>query len=150
MVGAWGGKLADMATLQKLMCPAAIKGKKLAPGVRYLGINGILTSKSDSSLSLADIQKAFNCVAANVVKKAAEEYVALLKSGKTKDEAMEKCSQSRFVAAKVHTFGYIYTMYKEAVEEMENSKETDVLRTVCRLYGLWVIEEQQGYFLKRE
>lgn len=127
---------------------AAIKGKKLAPGVRYLGLPGILTAKSDSSLSLTDILKGFNCVSTNVVKKAAEEYVALLKSGKTKDEAMEKCSQSRFVAAKVHTFGYIFGMFKEAIEEMEDSRETEVLKTVCRLYGLWVIEEQQGYFLK--
>lgn len=118
--------------------------------MRYLGIEGILSTKSDSSLSLADIQKGFNCVAANVVKKAAEEYVALLKSGKTKDEAMERCSQSRFVAAKVHTFGYIFGMFKEALEEMEDkdSQEVQVLQTVCKLYGLWVIEEQQGYFLK--
>ena len=131
---------------------ATIKGKKLPPGVRYLGIPGILTSKSDSSLSLADLQKGFNCVATNVVKKAAEEYVALLKSGKTKEEAMEKCSQSRFVAAKVHTYGYMLAMFKEAIEEMEDrdSKEVKVLETLCRLFGLWVIEEQQGYFLKCE
>ena len=111
-----------------------------------------MTAKSDSSLSLEDIQKGFNCVAANVVKKAAEEYVALLKSGKTKEEAMEKCSQSRFVAAKVHTYGYMLAMFKEAIEEMEDrdSNETKVLETLCRLFGLWVIEEQQGYFLKCE
>lgn len=76
--------------------------------------------------------------------------MGLLKSGKKKDEAMEQCSQSRFVAAKVHTVGYIFTMYKEAVEEMEEGPETEVLRTVCRLYGLWQVEELQGYFLKCE
>jgi acyl-CoA oxidase len=63
---------------------------------------------------------------------------------------MEKCSQSRFIAAKVHTTGYIFNMYREAVEEMEAGPETDVLRTVCELYGLWQIEEQQGSFLKCE
>ena len=133
LVGAWG---------------AAIKGKRLAPGVAYLGVPGILTAKSDSSLSLADIQKAWSCVAANVVKKAAEEYVGNLKSGKTKDEAMERCSQSRFIAAKIHTYGYIFSMFKEAVEEMEQGPETETLSKVCKLYGLWLVEEQQGQFLK--
>ncbi|ORY32176.1 acyl-coenzyme A oxidase I [Naematelia encephala] len=133
LIGAWG---------------AAVKGKRLAPGVAYLGIPNILTAKSDSSLSLADIQKAWSCVAANVVKKATEEYLVHLKAGKTKDEAMERCSQSRFIAAKLHTVGYIFAMFSAAVEEMPNNPETDVLKTVCRLYGLWQIEELQGYFLK--
>ncbi|OCF41094.1 acyl-CoA oxidase [Kwoniella heveanensis CBS 569] len=133
LVGAWG---------------AAIKGKKLAPGVAYLNDSSIRTAKSNSSLDLSDIQRAWNCVAFNVIKKAAEEYVALLKSGKTKDEAMERCSQSRFIAAKLHTIGYIFRLFKEAVEEMEVNEESKMLRTVARLYGLWQIEEQQGYFLK--
>jgi acyl-CoA oxidase len=73
----------------------------------------------------------------------------LLKSGKKKDEAMEQCSQARFVAAKVHTVNYIFNMYKEAVEEMDKgAAETKVLETVCRLYGLWQIEEMQGYFVR--
>ncbi|WVW85213.1 hypothetical protein I302_107251 [Kwoniella bestiolae CBS 10118] len=133
LVGAWGG---------------AVKGKKLAPGVAYLNDSSLLSAKSDSSLSLSDIQRAWNCVAYNVIKKAAEEYVALLKSGKSKDEAMEKCSQSRFIAAKVHTIGYIFRLFKEAVEEMKDDEESRTLRTVAKLYGLWQIEEQQGYFLK--
>ncbi|OWZ77266.1 acyl-CoA oxidase [Cryptococcus neoformans A2-102-5] len=133
LVGAWG---------------AAIKGKRLVSGVAYLNDRSILTAKSDSSLTLSDIKRAWNCVAANVIKKAAEEYVSYLKAGKSKEVAMEMCSQSRFIAAKVHTVGYIFTMFKEAVEEMEESAETEVLRTVAQLYGLWQIEEQQGYFLK--
>jgi acyl-CoA oxidase len=128
---------------------AATRGKKLAPGVAYLGQPGILTSKSDGSLSLADIQRAWQCVAANVIKRSADEYVGLLKSGKKKDEAMEQCSQARFVAAKVHTVNYIFNMYKEAVEEMDaQAQETKVLATVCRLYGLWQVEEMQGYFVR--
>lgn len=63
---------------------------------------------------------------------------------------MEKTSQSRFVAAKVHVTGYIFNMFKTSVEEMEDSEETRLLHSVCRLYGLWQIEEQQGYFLKCE
>jgi acyl-CoA oxidase len=74
--------------------------------------------------------------------------VSHLKTGKSKDEAMEICSQSRFIAAKMHTYGYIFNMFKKAVEEMEDDDETKVLLTVCRLYGLWVIDEQSGHFLK--
>ena len=44
--------------------------------------------------------------------------------------------------------GYIYGMFREAVEELDTSAEREVLERVCRLYGLWQIEEQQGYFLK--
>lgn len=95
-----------------------------------------------------DIQNAWSCVAANCIKKAANEYVAFLKSGQSKDEAMERTSQSRFIAAKIHTCGSIYQKFRDSVQEMEDSDETKVLRTVCRLYGLWQIEEQQGYFLK--
>jgi acyl-CoA oxidase len=128
----------------------AVKGKKLASGVAYLAQPNILTTKSDSSLSLSDIQQAWNVVAANVVKKAAVEYAALIKSGKNKDEAMELCSQSRFIAAKLHTIGYIFGMFRLAVEDMEEGEERKVFEIVCRLYGLWQIEEQQGYFLKCE
>jgi acyl-CoA oxidase len=63
---------------------------------------------------------------------------------------MEKCSQSRFIAAKLHTYGYIFNMFKEAIRDLESSDESKVLETVCRLFGLWVIEEQQGFFLKCE
>lgn len=148
LVGAWGGEsytTKDRSHADEL---AAKKGKKLAPGVAYLGNPATLTAKSDGSLSHPDIQRGFDCVSANAIKKAAEEYVKLLKSGKTKDEAMESCSQSRFVAAKLHTMGSMFRMYREAVEEMDDSDETKVLKTVCTLYGLWQMEELQGAFLK--
>ncbi|CAD6585144.1 MAG: fatty-acyl coenzyme A oxidase [Tremellales sp. Tagirdzhanova-0007] len=61
---------------------------------------------------------------------------------------MERTSQSRFIAAKLHTTGYIFGMFKEAIEEMDDCAETRSLATVCRLYGLWQIEEQLGFFLK--
>lgn len=126
----------------------AAKGRKLAPGVAYLSAPGILTAKSDGSLSPDDISRAFHCVAANVVKKAATDYAGFLKAGKSKEDAMEACSYSRFIAAKLHTVNYIYQMFKSAVDEMEQSAETAVLATVCKLYGLWQIEELQGYFFK--
>jgi hypothetical protein len=86
----------------------AIRGKKLAPGVAYLSTPDTLTAKSSGgSLDLQDIDKGWACIAANVVKKAAEDYAAFLKDGKSKNQAMEMCSQSRFIAAKMHTIGYV-------------------------------------------
>jgi acyl-CoA oxidase len=86
---------------------AATRGKPLPPGVSYLSSPATLTAKSNSSLDLSDIDKGWACVAANVVKKAAEDYNNHLGKGLSKDEAMERCSQSRFIAAKLHTVGYV-------------------------------------------
>lgn len=127
---------------------AAVSGKRVAPGVAYLADPKTLSAKSDGSFSLADIQKAWECVAANAVKRAAAEYALFRKEGMNKHDAMERCSQSRFIAAKLHTTGYIFKMFRAAVEEMEAGPETDSLRTIATLYGMWQIEEQQGAFLK--
>lgn len=54
------------------------------------------------------MEEAWSCVSANVVKKAHDAYERHLKEGKVKDEALELCSQERFVAAKVHTTGYMF------------------------------------------
>jgi acyl-CoA oxidase len=126
----------------------AVKGAKLPPGMQYLSQPGVLAAKSDDSLSLEDIEQAFNTVAANVVKKAAIEYAENRKKGMNKEDAMEACSQSRFIAAKLHTISYIYKMNRKAVEGLEASAEKDALVTTCKLYGLWEVEELQGWFLK--
>lgn len=77
------------------------KGKRLAPGVAYLARPSILSAKSSGSLDLDDIDQAWACVASNVIKKAAAEFAGHVKDGKNKDEAFERCSQTRFVAAKL-------------------------------------------------
>nr|AOR81608.1 acyl-CoA oxidase [Phaffia rhodozyma] len=129
----------------------AIRGKKLAPGVSYLARPNVFEAKSSGKLDLEDIDQGWACVAANLVRKAAEDYERLVKDkGMTKEMAMEGCSQGRFVAAKAHSIGYIFRMFKSALEaipaEFENEKK--VLLVTCRLYGLHQIEEQAGGFLK--
>lgn len=86
---------------------SASRGKPLPPGVSYLASPETLTNKSNSKLDLGDIDKGWACVAANAVKKAAADYARELGKGLSKDEAMERCSQSRFIAAKLHTIGYV-------------------------------------------
>lgn len=91
----------------------ASRGKKLAPGVAYLARPGIYTAKSNGKLDLEDIDNGWACVAANFIKKVASDYKVLAeKKGATKESAMEGCSQGRFIAAKVHTIGYIFRMVR--------------------------------------
>ena len=93
---------------------SASRGKPLPPGVSYLASPETLTNKSNSKLDLGDIDKGWACVAANAVKKAAADYARELGKGLSKDEAMERCSQSRFIAAKLHTIGYVSIVWQEA------------------------------------
>ena len=86
---------------------SASRGKPLPPGVSYLASPETLTNNSNSKLDLEDIDRGWACVAANAVKKAAADYARELGKGLSKDEAMERCSQSRFIAAKLHTIGYV-------------------------------------------
>ncbi|KAJ9091546.1 hypothetical protein QFC21_007171 [Naganishia friedmannii] len=126
----------------------AQKGKPLAPGVAYMSDKANLTARSDGKLDLADIDRAWACVAANVVKKAASDFASHAAKGVNKAEAMEMCSQSRFIAAKLHTIGYMFRMFRQACNEQEEGPEKQVLTDICRLYGLWQIEEQGASFLK--
>lgn len=124
------------------------QGAKLPSGVAYLSNEASLTAKSDGSLSLDDMERGWDCVAGNATKKAAYEYAAFRKQGKKKDEAYELCSQSRFIAAKLHTTGYIFKMFKAALTDLADSPEKTALTTVAKLYGVWQIEQNEGVFLK--
>ncbi|BEI88314.1 uncharacterized protein CcaverHIS019_0110320 [Cutaneotrichosporon cavernicola] len=126
----------------------ATQGAKLPSGVAYLSNEANLTAKSDGTLSLDDKECGWDCVAANAAKKAAYEYADFRKQGKQKDEAYELCSQSRFIAAKLHTTGYIFKMFKAALADLADSPEKTALTTVAKLYGAWQIEQNEGVFLK--
>jgi acyl-CoA oxidase len=91
----------------------ALKGIRLPGGSAYLnGLPGVLTTScpsDDATLRLDTLEQAWDCVSANVVRQAFEKYQEALKVQKlTREEALEACSQERFVAAKVHTAGYLY------------------------------------------
>ncbi|KAL7416641.1 putative acyl-coenzyme A oxidase I [Mrakia frigida] len=125
-----------------------LKGKKLAPGVAFLARPGVLTAKSNGKLDLEDIDQAWACVVTNLTKKVAADYAKRVKAGTSKEVAMEAVSQGRFVAAKLHTTGYIFRMFRSAAEGAPAGPEQDVLLMICKLYGLHQIEEQAGAFLK--
>jgi len=87
----------------------------LPGGLSYLNsLPEVLTTACPSdaaTLELDTLQAGWDCVSANVVKQAHDKFEEALKSGggaKNREEALELCSQERFVAAKVHTAGYLF------------------------------------------
>ncbi|PWN32021.1 putative pox1-acyl-CoA oxidase [Meira miltonrushii] len=131
----------------------ARKGKEMGAGMAYMNnLDKSLKAKaSEQDLdSLEGIDQGWACVAAHAVKKATEDYEGLLKSGKSRDQAFEACSQSRFVAASVHTSGYIYRQFRAAVERVEKSDDgvREHLELLAKFYGLWQMEEKAAFFLR--
>lgn len=134
----------------------ALKKKTQPGGTAYLNdLPAVLSATCGSSdpASLDSIDRAWATVAANVVKKAHDTYELHLAHGKGKEEALELCSQERFVAAKVHTAGYLFRQFKLALGELGKTEPTEsgvvaTLEKVCRLYGGWSVEENAQYFLQ--
>ncbi len=134
----------------------ALKSKPQPGGTAYLNeLPAVLTATCGGSnpVSLDSVDRAWATVAANVVKKAHDAYEGFLKAGKGKEEALELCSQERFVAAKVHTAGYLFRQFRLALAELakKEPQENGVVATlekVCLLYGAWGVEENAQYFLQ--
>jgi acyl-CoA oxidase len=83
----------------------ATSGKKVADGVAYLNsVATISKAKCDAGTdpaSLETMDRAWDCVAANCVKKAADDFTRFVKEGNNKEVAHELCSQERYIASKV-------------------------------------------------
>lgn len=134
----------------------ALKKKTQPGGTAYMNdLPAVLTATCGEAdpASLDSIDRAWATVAANVVKKAHDSYENFLAQGKGKEEALELCSQERFVAAKVHTAGYLFRQFRLALVELakkepEGNGVVATLEKVCRLYGGWSVEENAQYFLQ--
>lgn len=132
----------------------ARKGKKMGGGMAYLNdLDKFLSAKCKDEAELNTLQgidDGWATVAAHAVKKAAEDFESLLEKGKSRDQAFEECSQSRFVAASVHTSGYIYRQFRAAVEKIDKADDgvREHLELLCKFYGLWQMEEKAAFFLR--
>ncbi|KAI9220920.1 acyl-CoA dehydrogenase/oxidase C-terminal [Blastocladiella britannica] len=136
------------------------KGKKaLAGGVEYLGmIPEILTRKcpsdlvADGSLTPAIIREAFDVASATAVHKAATEFNSACKAtGNDTEKAYEACAPARFAAAKIHSAGYLFARFADAVAD-ESTTMAPALRAVLAkllvLYGAHTVTEQSGVFMQ--
>lgn len=130
----------------------AVKGTQQRGGTAYLNnIEQVLRAKcagKDQLDTLGGIDQGWATVAAHSIKKAASDYEACIKEGQSKEQAFEVCSQVRFVAAAVHTSGFVFRQFRAAVERVPVGPERDALELLCKFYGLWQIEEKAGFFLR--
>ncbi|KAJ3210125.1 fatty-acyl coenzyme A oxidase [Dinochytrium kinnereticum] len=130
-------------------------GKRQAPGVGYLNdLASALQKKchAKTAAEVADLDvvgEAFWLVAANVVKKAGEDFESFVAKGLSEEQAHEECSQARLYAAKVHTVGYLFHRFKDAVKR-SSADLKPILTKLCLLYGLYNIAENSGPFLQYE
>ncbi|KAG9063060.1 fatty-acyl coenzyme A oxidase [Linnemannia hyalina] len=131
----------------------ALAGKTQPEGVSYLNhldtlLNlGCGAKTNDDILNFDIIQEAWGVVTANVVKKAGDDFDASLKAGMSPEAAYEECSQARLAAAKIHSFGYIFRRFAQAVKAAPEGLRA-ILTKVCFLYGLYSIEQNAGFFLQ--
>ncbi|KAF9193518.1 fatty-acyl coenzyme A oxidase [Haplosporangium sp. Z 767] len=131
----------------------ALAGKAQPEGVSYLNhldtlLNqGCAVKTNEEILNFDIIEQAWGVVTANVVKKAGDDFEASLKQGMNPEAAYEECSQARLAAAKIHSFGYVFRRFAQAVKSAPESLRP-VLTKVCFLYGLYSIEQNAGFFLQ--
>ncbi|KAG0266816.1 fatty-acyl coenzyme A oxidase [Mortierella polycephala] len=131
----------------------ALAGKTQPEGVNYLNhldtlLNqGCAVKTNEEILNFDIIEQAWGVVTANVVKKAGDDFEASMKQGMNPEAAYEECSQARLAAAKIHSFGYVFRRFAQAVKNAPESLRP-VLTKVCFLYGLYSIEQNAGFFLQ--
>ncbi|KAF9546324.1 fatty-acyl coenzyme A oxidase [Mortierella hygrophila] len=131
----------------------ALAGKAQPEGVSYLNhldtlLNlGCGAKTNEDILNFDIIQEAWGVVTANVVKKAGDDFDVSLKAGMSPEAAYEECSQARLAAAKIHSFGYIFRRFAQAVKAAPEGLRP-ILTKVCFLYGLYSIEQNAGFFLQ--
>ncbi|KAG0312651.1 fatty-acyl coenzyme A oxidase [Linnemannia gamsii] len=131
----------------------ALAGKTQPEGVSYLNhldtlLNlGCGAKTNEDILNFDVIQEAWGVVTANVVKKAGDDFEVSLKAGMSPEAAYEECSQARLAAAKIHSFGYIFRRFAQAVKSAPEGLRA-ILTKVCFLYGLYSIEQNAGFFLQ--
>ncbi|KAI9347166.1 acyl-CoA dehydrogenase/oxidase C-terminal [Zopfochytrium polystomum] len=131
----------------------AKQGKKQASGVGYLNNLPSILSKKCKARSLEEvadlesIAEAFWLVSANVVKKAGEDFESFLSQGHSEEQAYEECSQARLYAARLHSIGYLFHRFKDAVQKAP-AELSDILTALARLYGLHSIDAYAGAFLQ--
>ncbi|KAG0080010.1 fatty-acyl coenzyme A oxidase [Linnemannia elongata] len=131
----------------------ALAGKAQPEGVSYLNhldtlLNlGCGAKTNEDILNFDIIQEAWGVVTANVVKKAGDDFEVSLKAGMSPEAAYEECSQARLAAAKIHSFGYIFRRFAQAVKSAPEGLRP-ILTKVCFLYGLYSIEQNAGFFLQ--
>ncbi|KAK9316325.1 acyl-CoA oxidase-domain-containing protein [Lipomyces starkeyi] len=128
------------------------RGAKAPPQTEYLNKLARLKSAQAGSRqidSVAVLSEAWEVVAAAVVSKAGESFIALRKKGLSADEAFEETSQQRFLAARIHTKCFLVLKFFDRISS-SGPEIKPVLTDLSYLYAIWSIENDAGLFLQAE
>lgn len=132
----------------------ARRGRHQGEALDYLNnIDQVIGSKCksvDELRTFDGITNGWKCTSAHFVKLAADEFDRYVAEGHSRQSAAEMVSQQRFVAASIHTTGFIFRQFREAVEALPDNGDgvKKTLATLCEFYGLWQMEEKAGFFLR--
>ena len=123
------------------------KGKVMPKGVTYLNeLPSILSKKHKGALTLQSISEAWHMVSAHAVNKAVQLYKSKLKDNV--ELAFEDTSFERFHAAKIHSTGYLYQRFYDAVQVIHgNDTVKTLMGKYCLLYGAYSIIQVGSEFL---
>lgn len=83
------------------------RGKSIPKAAAYL--KDASQNSSSGKLDLLDIENGFDKVAAVAVEMAAIDYAGFIKKGQDKEQALESCSNLRFVAGRLHSIAWVST-----------------------------------------
>ncbi|KAK9675300.1 fatty-acyl coenzyme A oxidase [Basidiobolus ranarum] len=131
------------------------RGNNVSKGFNYLKMADKLSTfrcPGDDVASIVNfetISEAWGVVAASAVKISADIYENAKTKSISKDAALESCAVERLHAARMHSFGYIFNKFADAVRQAPESIR-EVLTKLCLLYGLHSIKENAGEFLSCE
>ncbi len=131
----------------------AVGGVTLPLGVAYLNRREALKTAKAGSREIDDfsvIREGWECCSASAVEKAAIAFEKAMKESKmSQDDAYEHTSQLRFVAAQVHTRGFLVNGFLDVIDRSPEALRK-VLKDLALLYALWSIEENSGIFLQAD
>ncbi|KAK9475506.1 acyl-CoA oxidase-domain-containing protein [Dipodascopsis tothii] len=128
----------------------AKKGRPMPNDVKYIESIAVLVESSAGSRSLISeqvLRESWSAVAATVVKKAGESFLAYRAKGLSVDEAFEETSQHRFLAARIHTRGYMVHKFFDRIAGA-GSEIKPILSSLATLFALYSIEKDSGLFLQ--
>ncbi|ODV92854.1 hypothetical protein CANCADRAFT_23240 [Tortispora caseinolytica NRRL Y-17796] len=124
--------------------------KALPSGMEYIALTTKPAVKADASADISSpevIVAAWDAVTSLVVKKAGDAYLAAVKSGKSKLQALESVSQHRFLAAKAHATRFIVNAFYQRLQSAPADIKP-VLERLFRLYGLFQLEQDNGLLIQ--
>lgn len=127
----------------------AARGQQCVGFMSYLNKPVRQRSELDETLTFSDLNLAYEHTAVRLIKVAATRMQSLMKGGMAMEDARNKCSVPMVNAAKAHCQMYVVKLFSDIVSSPGmDAAVTEVLRTLCRLYAVYGINQRLGDFIQ--